>query len=71
MSLQEAMRPVTGTLAKIAMANPVQVVEALVLQCESYSSQIEASLEGMKGLSPLGFDVLMYTMLQRLELSRP
>lgn len=52
-------------VAKVAHANPMPVMEAVVTQIEVYDNQIEVSLEALKYLSPLSYDVLTFVILSR------
>ncbi|GIL78715.1 hypothetical protein Vretimale_382 [Volvox reticuliferus] len=67
---KEACRPHARMVAKVAHANPLPVMEAIVTQVEVYDNQIEVSLEALKYLSPFSYDVLTYVILSRLAVER-
>ncbi|KAG2445899.1 hypothetical protein HXX76_000503 [Chlamydomonas incerta] len=67
---KEACRPHARMVAKVAHANPMPVMEAVVTQIEVYDNQIEVSLEALKYLSPLSYDVLTFVILSRLAVER-
>ncbi|KAG2492057.1 hypothetical protein HYH03_009555 [Edaphochlamys debaryana] len=67
---KEACRPHARMVAKVAHANPFPVMEAIVTQIEVYDNQIEVSLEALKYLSPLSYDVLTFVILSRLAMER-
>ncbi|KXZ51410.1 hypothetical protein GPECTOR_12g372 [Gonium pectorale] len=59
--------PHARMVAKVAHANPMPVMEAII---EVYDNQIEVSLEALKYLSPFSYDMLTFVILSRLALER-
>jgi len=63
---KEALKPFGRMLAKVAAANPLSVAQTMIAQVEAYPNMVEPYVEALRFMTPMGFDVLTFTIIERL-----
>lgn len=66
---RENVREMSRQIAKVAHSNPLIVFSTMLQQIESYDNLVEVMVESQRFVNPLGSDVLVYCILNRLTVA--
>ena len=66
---RENVREMSRQIAKVAHSNPLIVFSTMLQQIESYDNLVEVMVESQRFVNPLGSDILVYCILNRLTVA--